>query len=244
MAEEIVIMRNHLSGNSIILILCILMSVFGCSTPGPAVKTVNDPFPEKWFQSKDNSGWDSFDLPISNGNTSWWLGRVYKKMQGRLRPCELAWTARQTPPEDRSRFEEIDYSSTTFAQLVAHFPDLNVDANFEVGKDITFKVEFYDIKTIEMIGPVMLEKARERQADPLYQGPFIDSLLIAETIAMRVTDRVHGELGAEANIIKKLTVSPKVKWDNNLKAIRLAENAIIGYTLWTPTEVDLKRTMD
>jgi hypothetical protein len=236
-------MGKFLYHYKIILLASVLMPALGCSTPGTVIDNVNDPFPTKMF------GYNTFAMAITNGDTSWWMGRVYRMENGRLQALEKAWTAREMPQMDRENYREIFYSSSTFAKLAARFPDLNVEANLEVGKDITFKLELYNLKTIDMMGPVMLDNARkkqakESQADPLYQGPFVEALLCVDTIALRVTDRVYGDLGAEANIIKKLTVNPKVHWDNNLKAIKLAENAIIGYIVKTPTEADFKRTID
>lgn len=247
MAKDNEIMRKLLSGNVIILLMCMTLSVVNCSTTGTVVSTVKDPFPDRFCAKPPKyKGWDSFLLPISNGDPNYWLGRVYKMMRGNLRQGEKAWTARHFPePEERSRIEKIVYTSETFGKLSAHFQSLNIQGKFEIGREMTFTIEFRDISTVEMVAPVMFPEARKKQNDEYYTGPFIDSVLMAKIVAMKIDDRVHGELGVEADIIQNfLKLDPKFSWDNKLNAIRIADNALIGYTLYPPDEADFNRTME
>ncbi len=223
------IVRKNIHFNLLLsTIIVFLYSCLGAMDTAKSIQNFNDPLENMIRELKY--------IPFKVFHEEPYLGYI-TDLQNTENPVKRIWSGELKKSSVKQTIK-LKYSYEQAAGLKARIPFI-VSLEGKISKNEHIEIQLVGLEKYFLVNPKLEKEYAEVSA---YQRrPYIDSMLRAEKIVVKVVDASGAALSAEADITKLFGMEPGAgySYDEELQGVIAAEKAIIGYTLRTPEFEDI-----
>ncbi len=158
-------------------------------------------------------------------------------LQNKENPLKMVWEG-ELETANVNQSVEVQYSYEQIPGLSIRIPFVaSIEGKFSTSESV--EVQLIGLEKYVLTEPEL--KNEFYNITEYHSRPYIDSMLRAEKVVVKIVNSSGVSIGASATItgLFGVKVGAEYSYDEQLEGIIAAENAIIGYTLRTPEFADL-----